>query len=68
MEDRKRRRLQSLIFDESNVELSAQLNEEAENLCRFLGHEAINVETMAYPEDVYPKTPFSLGRKGGTTL
>jgi hypothetical protein len=68
MEDRKRRSLQLLLFDEAKVELSAQLKEEAENLSRFLGHEATDVETMVYPEDVYPKTPFSLGRKRGSSL
>jgi len=68
MEDRKSQSLQLLLFDEADGKLSAQLEKEAQHLSHFLEHDAPDIEIQVYPEDVYPKTPFSLARNGGSPL
>jgi hypothetical protein len=63
IEDSKRQTLRVLLFDEVDEGLIRQLEDEAEELSRFLEHGAPAIQIELYPEDVYPKTSFTLGRK-----
>ncbi|MDH4209310.1 MAG: winged helix DNA-binding domain-containing protein, partial [Anaerolineae bacterium] len=63
MEDRKAQALQVLLFEPVALHLRDQLEEEAQGLSRFLEHHAPNVQIKPYPQDVYAKTPFSLGHR-----
>ena len=64
IEDSKRRALRVLLFDRVDKALVNQLQDEGEKLSRFLEHGTPDIQLELYPEDVYPKTPFTLGRKG----
>ena len=64
IEDSKRRALRVLLFDRVDKALVNQLQDEGEKLSRFLEHDTPDIQIELYPEDVYPKTPFTLGRKG----
>ena len=64
IEDSKRHALRVLLFDGVDKGLINQLEDEAEQLSRFLEHGPPDIQIELYPEDVYPKTPFTLGRKG----
>jgi hypothetical protein len=64
MEDTKRQALRVLLFDGVEKALADQLEDEGGRLSRFLQHDSPDVRIELYPEDVYARTPFSLGRKG----
>ncbi len=64
MEDNKRQILLMLLFDGAEKALVNQLEVEGERLSQFLQHDIPDVRIEPYPEDVYPRTPFSLGRRG----
>jgi len=64
IEDSKRHALRVLLFDGVDKGFANQLEDEAEQLSRFLEHDTPDIQIELYPEDVYPKTPFTLGRKG----
>jgi hypothetical protein len=64
MEDSKRACIAVLLFDETDNQLRGLIEEQAGHLSRFLEHDQSDIRIGPYPDDVYPKTPFSLGRKG----
>jgi len=64
IEDSKRHALRVLLFDKLDKGFANQLEDEGERLSGFLGHDTSDIQIELYPEDVYPKTPFTLGRKG----
>ena len=64
IEDSKRHALRVLLFDRVDEGLTRQLESEGEKLSRFLEHDTPDIQIELYPEDAYPKTPFTLGRKG----
>jgi hypothetical protein len=68
MEDSKRTYIEVLFFDETDDQLRGLVEEEAGHLSRFLEHDTPSIRIGPYPDDVYPKTPFSLGRKSGTSI
>jgi hypothetical protein len=64
IENSKRHALRVLLFDRVDKGFANQLESEGEKLSRFLEHDTPDIQIELYPEDVYPKTPFTLGRKG----
>jgi len=63
IEDGKRACIEVLLFDETDSQLRGMIEEQAGNLSLFLEHNTPDIRIGPYPDDVYPKTPFSLGRK-----
>ena len=63
MEDRKMQAVQVLLFEPVAGHRRNQLEEEAQRLSRFLEHHTPNIQIKSYPQDVYAKTPFSLGQR-----
>ena len=63
MEDRKMQAVQVLLFEPVAGHLRNQMEEEAQRLSRFLEHRAPHIEIKPYPQELYAKTPFSLGQR-----
>ncbi|MCJ7619894.1 MAG: winged helix DNA-binding domain-containing protein, partial [Anaerolineae bacterium] len=63
MEDRKMQAVQVLLFEPVAGHLRNQTEEEAQRLSRFLEHHIPNIQIKPYPQEVYAKTPFSLGQR-----
>jgi hypothetical protein len=63
MEEKKARAVQVLLFEPVAVDLRNLMEEEAQRLSCFLEHSTPNVQIKPYPQDVYAKTPFSLGQR-----
>jgi hypothetical protein len=63
VEDSRRRALQVFPFHQPDSQLAAQLEEMASRLSLFLERDPPIVEIEPYPEDAYPRNPFSLGRR-----
>jgi hypothetical protein len=63
VEDGKRRVLQVFPFHQPDSQLRVRLEEVAFRLSRFLEHDPPALEIESYPEDAYPRNPFSLGRR-----
>jgi hypothetical protein len=64
VEDGKRRALQVFPFHRPDSDLQVRLEEMAFRLSLFLEYDPPAVEIEPYPEDAYPRNPFSLGRRG----
>ncbi len=52
-----------LLFESVAGHLRDQMEEEAQRLSRFLEHRTPNIEIKPYPQELYAKTPFSLGQR-----
>ena len=63
MEDKKMQAVQVFLFEPVAGHLRNQMEEEAQRLSRFLEHHTPNIQIKPYPQEVYAKTPFSLGQR-----
>jgi len=63
MEDKKKQAIQVLPFERVAGHLRDQMEQEAQRLSRFLEHRAPDIEIKPYPQELYAKTPFSLGQR-----
>jgi hypothetical protein len=63
VEDKKRRALQVLLFDQADSHLATPLDEQARRLSLFLEHDPADVQIEPYPEDGYASSPFSIARR-----
>lgn len=63
MEDKKKQAIQVLLFDPVAGHLRDQVEEEARRLSYFLEHRTPDIEIKPYPQELYAKTPFSLGQR-----
>jgi uncharacterized protein YcaQ len=63
VENKERSGLEVLLFQEPDQRVLAELETEARRLANFLEHDPVNVQINIYPDDLYPKTPFTLARK-----
>jgi uncharacterized protein YcaQ len=62
LEDRKRTMVEVLLFEGAEEAVTSHVHDEARRLSGFLEHDPVNVRIKLYPDDVYPKTPFSVAR------
>lgn len=63
LEDRKRTIVEVLLFEEAEEAVTSPVQAEAQRLSRFLEHDPVNVQIKLYPDDLYPKTPFTMARQ-----
>lgn len=63
LEEKKRTMVEVLLFIETEEALTSQVESEAQRLSSFLEHEPANVQIKVYPDDLYPKTPFTMARR-----
>ncbi len=63
LEDKRRTKVEVLLFAEADKSFTSQVEAEARRLSRFLEHEPVNVQIRVYPDDLYPKTPFTMARR-----
>ena len=63
LEDKKKKAIQVLSFEPVAGHLRDQMEEEARRLSRFLEHHTPDIEIKPYPQELYAKTPFSLGER-----
>jgi hypothetical protein len=63
MEDKKTPAVQVFLFEPLGGHLRQQMEKVALRLTRFLEHGKPNIEIKPYPQDMYARTPFSLGQR-----
>ncbi len=63
LEDSKRTMVEVLLFEEAQQDITSRVQADAQRLSGFLEHDPVNVQIGLYPDDVYPKTPFTLARR-----
>jgi hypothetical protein len=63
MEDKKKQAIQVLPFERVAGQLRDQMEQEAQRLSCFLEYRSPDIEIKPYPQELYAKTPFSLGKR-----
>ena len=63
LEDQKRSMVEVLLFEEPDKRVSVQVEAQAQCLGRFLEHDPVVVQIRLYPDDLHPKTPFTMARR-----
>jgi hypothetical protein len=63
MEDKKKQAIQVLLFEPAGGGLRDQMEEEAWRLSQFLDYPTADIDIKPYPQELYAKTPFSLGQR-----
>ncbi len=63
LENREKPTLEVFLFEAADGRVLAKLEAEAQRLACFLEHDPPRVQVGLYPDEAYPKTPFTLARK-----